>query len=86
MQLACDALGGRVDSVPAREYGRARCHVVAHDPLLAGVPEVMDVWMSHGDQVTRVSSDFVRPGAYRKLPDCRRASPTASRVRPAVPS
>lgn len=59
MQLACDALGGQVNSVPSREYGRARCHVVAQDPLLAGVPEEMDVWMSHGDQVTQVSADFV---------------------------
>ena len=24
MQLACEALGGRVDSAPAREYGRAQ--------------------------------------------------------------
>ncbi len=59
MQLACDALGGKVDSAPAREYGRARCHITSDDPLLAGVPEEMDVWMSHGDQVSGVSSDFV---------------------------
>ena len=25
MQLACEALGGRVESAPAREYGRAHC-------------------------------------------------------------
>ena len=25
MQLVCDVLGGRVDSTPSREYGRARC-------------------------------------------------------------
>ena len=27
MQLACEALGGRVESAPAREYGRAHCHI-----------------------------------------------------------
>ncbi len=27
MQLACEALGGRVQSAPAREYGRAHCRV-----------------------------------------------------------
>jgi GMP synthase (glutamine-hydrolysing) len=59
MQLACDKLGGKVDSAPAREFGRARCHVTRADGLLAGVPEHMDVWMSHGDQVTRVSDDFI---------------------------
>ena len=31
MQLACEALGGRVDSAPAREYGRAQCRLVHAD-------------------------------------------------------
>ncbi|MDX1945153.1 MAG: glutamine-hydrolyzing GMP synthase [Pirellulaceae bacterium] len=59
MQLACDTLGGKVDSAPAREYGRARCQVTQPMDLLAGVPQSFDVWMSHGDQVTRVSDDFL---------------------------
>ena len=58
MQLACDALGGRVESAPAREYGRAHCRLVSDDELFAGVPEDLEVWMSHGDQVTQVSGDF----------------------------
>ena len=28
MQLACEALGGRVESAPAREYGRAQCRLL----------------------------------------------------------
>ncbi len=58
MQLACDILGGRVQSFPSREYGRAHCRLVSDDELFAGVPEDMQVWMSHGDQVTHVSDDF----------------------------
>ena len=58
MQLACETLGGKVTSAPAREYGRARVHVTSHADLFAGVPPEMDVWMSHGDQVSRVSDDF----------------------------
>jgi GMP synthase (glutamine-hydrolysing) len=58
MQLMCEAEGGQVASAPAREYGRAHCHVVEPDRLLAGVPERTQVWMSHGDQVTEVSRDF----------------------------
>ncbi len=54
MQLMCEAEGGRVAHAPAREYGRAHCHVVEPDQLLAGVPEHTQVWMSHGDQVTEV--------------------------------
>src|SRR5690349_13226550 len=59
MQLACDTLGGKVDSAPAREYGRARVQITEHGDLFAGVPASLDVWMSHGDQVSRVSDDFV---------------------------
>jgi len=59
MQLACQALGGSVQSAPAREYGRALCHVLAENQLLSGLPREMQVWMSHGDQVTSVSGDFV---------------------------
>src|SRR5207244_6987842 len=29
MQLACEALGGRVEAAPAREFGRAECRIVA---------------------------------------------------------
>jgi GMP synthase (glutamine-hydrolysing) len=58
MQLACEALGGHVDSAPAREYGRAVCQITDGDGLFAGLPAVTEVWMSHGDQVSRVSRDF----------------------------
>src|SRR5262245_9525685 len=67
MQLVCEALGGKVQSAPAREFGRASCTIVspngaptvaAADPLLVGVPRQTEVWMSHGDQVTNVSDDF----------------------------
>jgi GMP synthase (glutamine-hydrolysing) len=58
MQLMCLADGGQVASAPAREYGRAHCHVVDPDVLLAGLPEHTQVWMSHGDQVTEVSDAF----------------------------
>ncbi len=59
MQLACDALGGRVENTPSREYGRARCEIAAPSELFAGLPEAMDVWMSHGDQVSGVGDAFV---------------------------
>jgi GMP synthase (glutamine-hydrolysing) len=59
MQLACQALGGKVQSAPAREYGRAECDVIDSSDLLAGVPSPTQVWMSHGDQVTGVAEDFL---------------------------
>lgn len=59
MQLACEALGGEVTSVETREYGRARCRLSSSDRLFAGLPDDTEVWMSHGDQVTTVSDDFL---------------------------
>src|SRR5262245_11959926 len=59
MQLACEMLGGKVESWPAREYGRARVQITEPGELFAGIPQQLDVWMSHGDQVSRVSDDFI---------------------------
>ncbi|MEM1067624.1 MAG: glutamine-hydrolyzing GMP synthase [Planctomycetota bacterium] len=58
MQLACEALGGTVDNTPSREYGPAKCRVQTAGDLFDGLPEEIDVWMSHGDQVSSVSEIF----------------------------
>jgi GMP synthase (glutamine-hydrolysing) len=68
MHLACEMLGGKVESAPAREFGRARCRVTKADDFLAGVPEQFDVWMSHGDQVSRVSDDFIALAGTKTCP------------------
>ena len=59
MQLMCEALGGKVDSHPAGEYGRAICKVTQTDPLLNGWETESEVWMSHGDQVRAISDVFI---------------------------
>jgi GMP synthase (glutamine-hydrolysing) len=58
MQLACQALGGSVRPGPSREFGRTHCRIQEVDGLFIGVPSETVVWMSHGDQVPSVSSDF----------------------------
>ena len=59
MQVACEALGGRVESTPAKEYGASGCRITGDDELFDGVPRETQVWMSHGDQVAGVSADFL---------------------------
>jgi GMP synthase (glutamine-hydrolysing) len=63
MQLMCEALGGKVQSAPAREYGRAKLVLNSANretaDLFDGVAHDTQVWMSHGDQVDRVSDEFV---------------------------
>lgn len=68
MQLACDSLGGKVVNCSAREYGRSKLRVIDQQKLFAGLPDVMDVWMSHGDQVNEVSSDFIPLAATGTCP------------------
>ena len=59
MQLACESLGGKVESTSTREYGRAICEVSQDDELFKDFPSQSQVWMSHGDQVQQVSENFV---------------------------
>jgi GMP synthase (glutamine-hydrolysing) len=59
LQLTCHLLGGKVLPSPAREFGRATLQVRESNGLLFGVPNETVVWMSHGDQVTELSGDFV---------------------------
>jgi len=59
MQLACDVMGSAVRSTATREFGRTQLHVVDANDLLAHVPTDTSVWMSHGDVVNSLSSDFV---------------------------
>ncbi|MGE5611907.1 MAG: glutamine-hydrolyzing GMP synthase, partial [Bacillota bacterium] len=67
MQLGAQILGGQVKPAKAREYGRAKLHVVADDPLVHGLPEDMMVWMSHGDQVHELPGEFM---ALATTPTC----------------
>jgi GMP synthase (glutamine-hydrolysing) len=69
MQLVCQALGGKVEPWPAREFGRAECRVLdPAEPLFLGVPEHTTVWMSHGDQVREVGESFVPLAATATCP------------------
>ena len=58
-QLLAATAGGRVESADTREYGRARLtEVDANDPLLDGIQAGSEVWMSHGDTITRLPDTF----------------------------
>jgi GMP synthase (glutamine-hydrolysing) len=60
MQLACYFMGGKVgQTAHTREYGRATLTVNDSNTIFQGYPAESTVWMSHGDQVTDVTGDFV---------------------------
>ncbi len=58
LQFITHHLGGTVESAPAREYGHAEVKVVAETPLFRGLPQTLDVWMSHGDEAKALPEGF----------------------------
>jgi len=66
MQTMAEQLGGKVESCTHREFGYAQVRARGHSILLRDIedhtsPEgfgLLDVWMSHGDQVTTLPDGF----------------------------
>ena len=66
MQTMAVQLGGAVENSALREFGYAELHLHGHCQLLNGIEDrlesdgssVLDVWMSHGDKVTRLPEGF----------------------------
>jgi len=59
LQVMAFDLGGEVRPSASREFGYARLKILEPEsPLLVGLPDEMDVWMSHGDHMTTVPPGF----------------------------
>jgi GMP synthase (glutamine-hydrolysing) len=59
MHLLTHALGGKVEAASHREYGPATITHAPQSPLMNGLPETLDVWMSHGDRTEQPPAGFV---------------------------
>lgn len=58
-QLLAKEFGGEVRPSHNREYGHSRLRVTrSGSPLFKGLPEEFDVWLSHGDYVTKIPEGF----------------------------
>ncbi len=60
MQLGCQILGAEIIPAQRREYGRTNLSILDKTDLFANMPDSTTVWASHGDQVGKLSGDFVR--------------------------
>ena len=59
LQILAFDMGGHVEASPNREFGYARLKVKDESSaLFKDLPSEMDVWMSHGDQMTSVPNGF----------------------------
>jgi GMP synthase (glutamine-hydrolysing) len=59
MQIGCKILGAKVSPAHSREYGRTNINITDTTDLFKGLSEHTTVWMSHGDQVNELTSDFI---------------------------
>ncbi len=59
LQYMVHALGGKVRPADKREYGHAQVHIQQTSCLFDGLPNVLSVWMSHGDEADELPAGFV---------------------------
>ena len=67
-QLMAHLNGGKVQPADSREYGRAILQRVDANPLLKDVEPGSQVWMSHGDTITDLPSNFHIIASTDKVP------------------
>ncbi|MCG6157830.1 glutamine-hydrolyzing GMP synthase [Rubinisphaera margarita] len=68
MQVLCRYLGSDVIPGNSREFGRTTCRVHEPNEFFAKLPEELTVWMSHGDQVDNLDSQFISLAATSSCP------------------
>jgi GMP synthase (glutamine-hydrolysing) len=65
MQALTHALGGQVDPSAQREYGHAQIQSLVSNSLLSSLSQV---WMSHGDRITKLPESFIAIAASGNSP------------------
>ncbi|MGY3038746.1 GMP synthase (glutamine-hydrolyzing) [Rhodanobacter sp. TND4EL1] len=73
MQTLAAQLGGATEAAEAREFGHASVDIAATSGLFEGLSDHvgehrLDVWMSHGDHVSRAPPGFVVTGSTDRIP------------------
>jgi GMP synthase (glutamine-hydrolysing) len=58
LQLMVHVLGGKVRPADKREYGHAKVEIENGSRLFEGLPKVLAVWMSHGDEAVALPPGF----------------------------
>ncbi|MBS1850613.1 MAG: glutamine-hydrolyzing GMP synthase [Acidobacteria bacterium] len=62
LQFMVHALGGKVRAAEHREYGHAEVEVTPASELFQGLPNKLEVWMSHGDEALELPPGFQLSG------------------------
>jgi len=70
LQLIAFTQNGQVDAAAKREYGKAMLNVTQDNPLLGGVADNSQVWMSHGDSLSKMPDGFESIANTDNAPIC----------------
>ncbi len=68
MQLGCQILGAKVIPAQQREYGRTTLDILDKSDLFQNIPNTIQAWASHGDQVGELTKDFDILAATKTCP------------------
>jgi len=85
-QLIALQLGGTVSPTENGEYGRTKLTLTGPSPLCVDWPTSSEVWMSHGDAITRGPAGIRGHGHQPRRAGGRHARRRARHLRGAVPS
>lgn len=67
-QYIAHALGGKVERSSKREYGKAILNKVKRDVFLNKVARTSQVWMSHGDTISKIPDGFEILAGTERIP------------------
>lgn len=67
-QLIAHLLGGQVKLGKVKEFGRAKLTVLNKTSLFKSLGSKLEVWMSHGDTVTKLPQGFITSGSTDDCP------------------
>ncbi|MFA7326217.1 MAG: glutamine-hydrolyzing GMP synthase [Candidatus Kapaibacterium sp.] len=70
LQLIAFTQNGQVDAAAKREYGKAIVHVTQDNPLLEGISDKAQMWMSHGDSLSKMPDGFQTIANTENAPIC----------------
>ncbi|RJX27816.1 MAG: glutamine-hydrolyzing GMP synthase [Acholeplasma sp.] len=68
MQLLAHTLGGKVTSHEKKEYGLTFMDILKPNPLTKDLSSGLNVWMSHGDQVSQLPTGFIPLASSKTTP------------------
>ena len=73
MQTLAAQLGGETEAADQREFGHAEVNIVAPDALFSGLSDhpgeaKLNVWMSHGDHVSKAPPGFTITATTDRIP------------------